>query len=211
MQIVRKGATNYDWDTTTEYVASMYNISITRSGRTAIFNSASGAVIVIDGANINNTIDKYTKKTLVENGLLVPSGENEFLEYLSKIKISDKKKPTYFTIIPTTACNARCFYCYEEDYKKQTFNSQTINKVIDLIAQYIDGEKECVLDWYGGEPLLSRSAIDRIINELKRRGKLGSRWSSSITTNGILFSDEMVNHAAAEWNLQSAFITIDGT
>lgn len=211
VQIVRKGAASYEWNPMTTYVASMYNISITRSRKTAIFNSASGAVVIIDGESIDNSIEPYQNQKLVENGILVPSGINEYQNYLLKIKISDRKKPSFFTIIPTTCCNARCFYCYEEEYAKRTINKQTISKAIDYIAQHIDSETDCVLDWYGGEPLLSRNVIDQIIKELKSRKKLCSRWSSSITTNGILFSDEMVYHATNEWNLRSAFITIDGT
>ena len=59
-------------------------------------------------------------------------------------------------IIPTTDCNFRCVYCYEQ--KESGFISdETLNKLFDSISLYfskINGKKSLRLDWFGGEPML---------------------------------------------------------
>lgn len=198
------------WSEETNYSESMYNISVNSNGKRAIFNSASGAIAIIDSGIVTNLPTK-DKICLVENGFLVPFATPEYDRYITKVKISDKGKTDFFTIIPTTVCNAQCFYCYEEDYCKQTVDDDTIDRIINYLSQHLDDNAECVLDWYGGEPLLCVNQINRIVSALIERGKLVDRWSSSITTNGTLLSKNIVAHLVREWHLATAHITIDGT
>lgn len=210
MQIIREGMTNVKWSKDIRCVPSFYNISLCNNNKCAIFNSATGSVVVMDEVGFENCTSSELEY-LVKLGFLVPSEMEEHAEYTSKVKISEKGKPEYFTIIPTTACNARCFYCYEEDYCKQTANENTLNAIIQLLNKNLDDDSACILDWYGGEPLLCITQIDKIISVLKENGKLQNRWLSSITTNGTLLSKDVVRHLVEEWHLESAHITIDGT
>lgn len=210
MFLLREGKEKSKWNANTQYVYSKYNISESLNKKSALFNSASGAIAVMDSLNILDQSDDDMIR-LVENGFLVPNGVSEYDNYIHRINISDKKKPTFFTIIPTTACNARCFYCYEENYCKQTVDDNTLINIIDYLGNQLDHDADCVLDWYGGEPLLCVKQIDTIVDELKRQGKLVKRWRSSITTNGTLLSQDLVYHIVNDWHLESAHITIDGT
>ena len=210
VQLVRESTDKAIWLERTQYEESVYNISISKNGKLAIFNSATGAVVLMDSDTIINLPTKE-KLCLVENGFLVPIGTQEYNCYISKIKIYDKEKPNFFTIIPTTVCNAKCFYCYEEEYCKLTVNDAILDKIINYLSQHLGDNAECVLDWYGGEPLLCVNQIDKIVSTLRARGKLLNRWSSSITTNGTLLSKEIIAHLIQEWHLSVAHITIDGT
>lgn len=213
MQILRGSKTKVEWLENMDYKNSVYNITETGQSITAIYNTASGAVAMVENDLINNfSFSVHDIKKLVENGFLVPKYSDEFEKYFSNIRFSPKNSINFFTIIPTTCCNAKCFYCYEEDYCKQSINSQAHISIVNYLVKEIENKEEFVLDWYGGEPLLCAREIDHIITDLSRIVDLSQkRWTSSITTNATLFDEELVKHAINKWNLNAAYITIDGT
>lgn len=210
MLILRKSDKEREYHEKCDYHSSHYNICDATGHVT--YNAASGAVV--DGWSDCNVGDLSLEDivVLVKNGFLVPTDCDEFANITSNLKIEAKGNINYFTIIPTTACNAKCFYCYEEGYCKQTMSVTQINKLVDYICGQIEFEKSFTLDWYGGEPLLCVEMIDDIILKLSLKGAFYNReWSSSITTNATLFDDELINHAISHWKLSVAHITIDGT
>ncbi len=111
------------------------------------------------------------------------------------------------TILTTTDCNARCWYCYEADTKKQTMDSETAGATADYLQKYGD-PKDMSLVWFGGEPLMNPSAIDIITSRMRDEGRT---FTSKILTNGYLFDPEIVKRAKNDWNVASVQIPIDGT
>ena len=112
-----------------------------------------------------------------------------------------------FTVFTTTDCNARCFYCYEKGRARIPMKEETARKV----AEWILGHKipgEIRLRWFGGEPLYNRPAITTICTALK---EAGVEYRSSMTSNGYLFDDAIVEEAVGLWNLKKVQITLDGT
>ncbi|MFR2168114.1 MAG: radical SAM protein [Coprococcus sp.] len=67
------------------------------------------------------------------------------------------------TIYPTQACNARCFYCFEQKEQKYWMTEETADEVVDYITRTLSVDNELVFRWFGGEPLLGEKIIDRII------------------------------------------------
>ena len=64
--------------------------------------------------------------------------------------------PRHFTILTTTTCNARCFYCYELKSKGKTpMSIETAEKVAKYIITRCPKGTEVSLDWFGGEPLFN--------------------------------------------------------
>ncbi len=114
---------------------------------------------------------------------------------------------TGYTILTTTDCNARCFYCYEKGCAHVDMNRETALKTVDFIEEHCGG-KRVTLNWFGGEPLYNLEAIESITQELKRRN---IRFNSHMTSNGYLFDDEVVRKAKEQWKLQRVQITLDGT
>lgn len=121
-------------------------------------------------------------------------------------KATAKGYKTY-TILPTTECNARCFYCFELGSEIQTMNEDTVRNVISFI-QRTAAKEEITLRFFGGEPLLGESVIDQITHALN---DAGITFSSSIVTNAYLFDPEMIRKAKENWRLKDAQITLDGT
>lgn len=153
---------------------------------------------------------------LYRNYFLVPQEFDEIKmveEYREKVRpiITDSylDSVNHFTILTTTKCNARCFYCYELKSKgKHHMTIETAEKVANYIISTADKHKEIRLSWFGGEPLFNFKIIDLIATRIK---DAGFKYSSTIISNGILFSPEVVKKAKELWNLKNAQITLDGT
>lgn len=111
-----------------------------------------------------------------------------------------------YIILPTTGCNARCPYCFEENMKIQTMTEETANRLIDFICEN-KGYGSVRLRWFGGEPLISSNIIRLICNTLKMRN---IEFMSSITTNGSLFTRELVHEAKEQWHLDFVQVSLDG-
>lgn len=154
-----------------------------------------------------------TQKYLADHWFLVPEelDECKLSDQLKDITILlDARKPKKgikrYTILTTTDCNARCFYCFEHGGKKMTMDEAMAQKVAAHIIK--TGAEDVVLSWFGGEPLYNADAIDTICTELNN---FGHRFKSTMLSNGYLFDSKMIEKAVSLWNLKLVQITLDGT
>lgn len=161
------------------------------------------------------THEEYSKLTmqqeLIDNWFLVPEGHDDrkLCEQIRKTAQLFKpaaKTISAYTILTTTGCNARCFYCYEKGTTPVTMTTETANKVSQYIIAH-RGEEKVKLSWFGGEPLYNVQVIDQICSELKEHDVT---FKSSMISNGYLFDAEMVQRAKDLWNLKNVQITLDG-
>ena len=125
---------------------------------------------------------------LVKDSFLVPVDKNETATYESFCKIAramKMKKNGYstFTILPTTACNARCVYCYEEGIEFVTMTEDTVDQVIAFIKKVRNPDTKVNFSWFGGEPLIGEKMIDKICAAMR---EADIPYRSRITTNGSL-------------------------
>lgn len=155
--------------------------------------------------------DITAQKELIDRWFLVPQ-EHDDQKFCRKTRqMAALLKPTAmaivsYTILPTTGCNARCFYCYEKGTKPVTMTAETAGKVVRYILAH-RGDEKVELHWFGGEPLVNVSAIDQICTELNEKGV---PFYSNITSNGYLFDADMVQRAKDLWQLNHVQITLDG-
>ena len=156
--------------------------------------------------------DITAQQELIDRWFLVPEDYDdrnachEIRQMVALLTPPDKAITTY-TILTTTGCNARCFYCYEKGTKPITMTAETASKVVRyIVAHRGDDEVEC--RWFGGEPLVNNKVIDQICTELSQQGV---PFHSEMTTNGYLFDADMVQRAKELWQLQKVQITLDGT
>ena len=153
-----------------------------------------------------------TLPQLVEQWFLVPESHDDRL--LSRqirvvARMLEKKTGviTSYTILTTTDCNARCFYCYELGRPRVPMSQETAIKTADYIISHCKGEKVSI-HWFGGEPLYNKPVISLICQRLK---EAGIQYASTMTSNGYLFDDSIVTEAKEEWRLEKVQITLDGT
>ncbi len=122
-------------------------------------------------------------------------------------KFDRPKSVKGFTILPTTECNARCYYCFESDHKRCTLTKEMADDVVEYIAKLCKGAS-VEIGWFGGEPLVGSKRISQICEGLKKKG---IKYKSSMVSNAYLFDEQLIQIAKDKWNLTSIQITLDGT
>lgn len=168
-----------------------------------LYNTFTGEIVLAD--KVNDI--QYLKR----NWYCISNKYDEFeiLESIRKllIDLDDSTAISTYTIFPTTNCNARCFYCFEEGRSKKNMSKETAMKVASYISR--NRKNEIVsIRWFGGEPLYNQMAIDTICSSLNEE-KI--KFTSKMATNGFLFSQWNIEKACCNWHLKYAQITIDGT
>ena len=156
--------------------------------------------------------DLTAQRELIDRWFLVSEDHDDrklcrqVRQMVALLKPAAKTISTYI-ILPTTGCNARCFYCFEKGAKLATMTAETASRVVRYIVAH-RGDEKITLRWFGGEPLVNAKVIDQICTELREQGV---PFRSEMTSNGYLFDAEMVQRARDLWQLQHVMITIDGT
>ena len=156
--------------------------------------------------------DITAQQELIDRWFLVPQEYDDQKLCRQVRQMATLLKPaakaiTGYTILTTTGCNARCFYCYEKGTKPVTMTAETADKVVRYIVKH-RGDEKVSLKWFGGEPLVNARVIDQICTELREQGV---PFRSSMISNGYLFDADKVQCAKDLWQLRSVQITLDGT
>lgn len=164
---------------------------------------------LLESMNLNNPMIRY----LVEHYFFVPEGfdDKKFATQVISTRFQIQNIYTnvpfsFFVILPTTGCNARCFYCIEKGAKVSNMTEQTAHDVADFIKR--KGDKKVRIQWFGGEPTINIKAIDIISRDLQENGV---NFTSKMVTNGYLLDENIIKKAIELWKLDTLQITLDGT
>lgn len=158
-----------------------------------------------------------TNETLIKNKVVVPNDldESEIANKAYVSRLSRKNLPTYDTIdsyiiMTTTACNARCSYCYEKNVsKRESMTLETAENVVQFMLKrspVYEGKKQVNIQWFGGEPMLNKPIIDYICSRLR---ELDFNFTTTMISNGFLLNEENLK-TVKNWNLRMVQITLDG-
>ena len=192
----------------TEYRLSRHTLETEYDEGRLLYNTLTGKLVFLN----KNDIDLSDREVLITDRFLVPKAfdEIQYVEALRKLFIYSQRHSEaidHFTVLTTTDCNARCFYCYEKGTRRFSMTEQTAKDVVDYIVRK-NGNKPIKISWFGGEPLMNMQAIDTISNGLTRRGV---DFKSIMTSNGFYLIPEISDKAKKVWHADTIQITIDGT
>lgn len=202
------------------YKKSCFNIfKKYNDGKMLLLNTATEAVVILQGKEIEyyesfteGQIKSEFESMLAELGFIVIADNDEkyIFDILRNQFAYKNDKCVNITIYPTQACNARCFYCFEQNEQKYWMTEETADEVVDYITRTLSVDNELIFRWFGGEPLLSEKIIDRIINGVDSyfEGKL--IYHSIIITNNSLITDELLEKFKTTWHVRKVQTTIDG-
>jgi len=120
----------------------------------------------------------------------------------------------HYHIIMTELCNSQCRYCYEKSMKefdnkldkkfKFDFSAPDVSQVSeDRLKKFLERDKNPILIFYGGEPLLEAERIMKIIDSLEN---ISVRFR--IQTNGKLL-DKLPKKYLNK--IEKILVSIDGT
>lgn len=202
-----------------KYVPSAYNFPYDRDER-VLFNTLTRCVVLLSEGErelLNRAVTEVDAqqceaavREMIRLRLLVPQGTDERKLYQELYEIlylmQANRGKTSYKIFTTTACNARCFYCFEQGIETKSMSEETADEVFEYIMK-TKQDKELLLYWFGGEPLCNTRPIDRICAKLEQAGV---PFTSRIVTNGLLFTEELVLRAVQNWKLKRCQITLDG-
>lgn len=110
-------------------------------------------------------------------------------------------------LVPTTACNFACPYCFEENKPNVTMNDRTAKQLVKFINTHPNA-KSINLTWYGGEPLLAFERIKQLLEVFRTEISIPIA-KQHMVSNGYLLTPEVAEYMAKH-GLQSVQITLDG-
>lgn len=150
-------------------------------------------------------------KELVSKKILVEENAKYDYYHMRQLMTNLKKYDNTslcLVLVPTTACNFKCPYCFEPKANPLVMNEQVISDIMTSIKKRENLQSLSII-WYGGEPLLALDKIERILNGLSCEG-MPKLDHHSIITNGYLFTDKAIA-LFKKYPLENIQITIDGS
>ena len=173
-----------------------------------LYNTLTCSMVLLTS---DEAADLMAQGELIYRWFLVPQGHDDRklcqqVRQMAALLKPAAKAITGYAILPTTGCNARCFYCYEKGTRPVTMTTETAGNVVRYIVAH-RGDEEVKIKWFGGEPLVNAKVIDQISTELSQQGV---PFRSSMISNGYLFDADRIQRAKDLWQLRRVQITLDG-
>lgn len=161
----------------------------------------------------NGTLEGEDRKTMIRLGILVPDAAAEQRQLAGYFDWANANARRFTALVTLNLdCNLACPYCYEDHFRGKSYMSDATADL--LVATLLNGPiaagKEVLLDFYGGEALLSIPLIRRIAGPLREAAIAGgTAFSFNLVTNGTLLTRRVVEELMP-LGLSGARITIDG-
>ena len=196
-------------------IQSKYNLHYKNGAYVLCFNTKTGAIVLFSkykfDSFVKDKLDTTARRVCFELGFYVNEGINEFEEIIEHCKHRVSKSNLYkYRILTTTACNAKCPYCYENGLSVHSMTLNTADKVASFILNEVSSGGKTQIEWFGGEPLLNTRVIDLISDRLNKELPLDVSFTSSIITNASRINDTIIDKIRNNWKTNRIQITIDG-
>ncbi|MFC1885649.1 geopeptide radical SAM maturase [Thermodesulfobacteriota bacterium] len=186
-------------------------------GRLILFSTQNASTILIEketfDAMENSALSPSAEKQLLKLKMITPDKAAEKKAIFNLVDdLNPKNTGLKITAVLNLDCNFACIYCFEESVKnRQYMTEQTADHLKRFIKDKFTPDKQMlVVDFYGGEPLLSLDLIRSISRDLKAFTKSrNASYGFSLVTNGSLFTRKTAEELIP-LGLQNVKITIDG-
>jgi len=214
---------------------SMFNLRVPLEARDDVFlmNTLTDAQLIVS-SDVAALLDRAAQGEFI--GSAASSEEREALDllrqngFLVENRAADRRAlDQYFsavttnsdelhiTLLTTLQCNFACDYCFQGDhgdYNKfaEKMSLETAAGVAAWIERELDRVRpeRLVLMFFGGEPLLNIPVMYFISERISKAARArGVHLASSIITNGLLLTPEVVDHMVP-LGLAAVKITLDG-
>lgn len=206
--------------------SSIYNLTAhnPESGETTLFNTLYGSTAVISAARFPtigkllgsaSTASSEDERALLaqlKNGKFIVQDDIDELAIVTNRKLCGMRDENRAEIIimPNLNCNFACPYCYEEHANSDRMSRDVELSITKWLRQEIGRRKLVLLNWFGGEPLLSYKTILSMTGDVKEYCRqLNVSLLVNVTTNGYAFTQMMIEKFVA-LEIRSYQITVDG-
>ena len=95
-------------------------------------------------------------------------------------------------------CNLRCNYCFasQGDFggSKEIMSLEVGKKALEYLVENSGNRRNLEVDFFGGEPLMNFEVVKQLVDYgHKIAGEKGKVFRFTITTNGVLLSDDNID------------------
>lgn len=111
-------------------------------------------------------------------------------------------------------CNLRCKYCFagKGEYncgERDLMSLEVGKKAFDYLVANSGTRKNLEVDFFGGEPLMNFEVVKQLTEYAKKlKEKTGKNIRLTLTTNGVLLNDEVIDFANKE--MENVVLSLDG-
>lgn len=110
-------------------------------------------------------------------------------------------------------CNLRCKYCFAStgDFGtgRKVMDFETAKKAIDFVIAKSGKRRNIEVDFFGGEPLMAMDTVKRTVEYARSLEEKHEKcFRFTITTNGVLLSDENIEYINRE--MSNVVLSLDG-
>lgn len=150
--------------------------------------------------------------SLFDAGVFIAHDADERMELQRQFLLGRERGPLIVTVTSTLNCNMRCYYCYQKDDALEEMSTEVCDDVIAWTKRRISdgGHSRLFMDWYGGEPMLNRGAIERISDALiPFCDTNGVKYNATMVCNGTAWPSD-VDRFVRDIRLQRVQFSMDG-
>ena len=111
-------------------------------------------------------------------------------------------------------CNLSCKYCFaqEGEYhqnKRELMSYETGKQALDYLIANSGSRRNLEVDFFGGEPLMNFEVVKKLVEYGRSvEEKYDKKFRFTLTTNGVLLNDEILEFANRE--MSNLVLSIDG-
>lgn len=182
-----------------------------------IYATARGAAVRVPRELLDDAaggrLSPEEETALARLGILVPDAAAEREEMRTLFDTANSQnRPVTALVTLNLDCNLACVYCYEEHFRGKRYMSiETADGLIKYATtQGLERGKDVVLDFYGGEALLSLPVLRHIAASLGSvAASTGRQFAFNLVTNGTLISRDLAEELRCI-GLQNVRFTLDG-
>ena len=162
-----------------------------------------------DEAELEEAYDQLT--ALKNAGKLFTPDNYEPMAGQLKAKTSGVIKALCLHVAHT--CNLNCSYCFASQGKyhgdRAMMSFEVGKRALDFLVEHSGTRKNLEVDFFGGEPLMNFQVVKDLVAYARSiEAEKGKRFRFTLTTNGMLVDDEVIDFANRECH--NVVLSLDG-
>ncbi len=207
-------------------------------GYNIVLDTCSGSVHAVDDAAYdvigmfeNTPRDEIVKKISKKHGLsqkeaeecygetkaLADAGKlfskDTFAPLAGKLKEKNRRIIKALCLHVAHTCNLDCSYCFASQGKyhgeRALMSYETGKRALDFLIENSGERHNLEVDFFGGEPLMNFDVVKKLVEYARSvEGGKGKNFRFTLTTNGVLIDDEVIDFANRE--MSNVVLSLDG-
>ena len=175
---------------------------------------------------ISTLAEKYAREGVSCDEISECYDEITYLKEIGKLFSPDTFSPIATTLKDKTSgvvkalclhvahtCNLNCSYCFASQGKysgERAIMSEEVGKrALDFLIENSGTRHNLEVDFFGGEPLMNFDVVKNLVAYAREREKeCGKNFRFTLTTNGVLIDDDVIDFANREMN--NVVLSLDG-